>query len=79
MTMMRSRFDEQLTALNNSMIEMGAMIEHAISGATKALVEQDAALADEIRDNDGIIDEKEREIESQCMKLLISQQPVARD
>ena len=42
MTMMRSRFDEQLTALNNSMIEMGAMIEHAISGATKALVEQDA-------------------------------------
>ncbi len=79
MIMMRSGLDGQLAALNNSMIEMGAMIEHAISGATRALVEQDVALADEIRSNDGIIDEKEREIESQCMKLLISQQPVARD
>jgi phosphate transport system protein len=77
--MMRSRFDEQLSSLNNSLIEMGAMIENAISKATKALVEQDVALAAEVMNSDNIIDEKEKDIESQCMKLLLSQQPVARD
>jgi len=65
--------------LNNSLIEMGAMIENAISKATKALVEQDVALAAEVMNSDNIIDEKEKDIESQCMKLLLSQQPVARD
>ena len=76
---MRSRFDEQLSSLNNSLIEMGAMIENAISKATKALVEQDVALAAEVMNSDNIIDEKEKDIESQCMKLLLSQQPVALD
>ncbi len=76
---MRSRFDEQLTALHNNLIEMGAMIEQVITKATKALLEQDVALADEVKSGDSIIDEKEKEIESQCLKLLLSQQPVARD
>mgnify|MGYP000882015451 CR=1 FL=1 len=77
--MMRSRFDQQLTLLNSSLIEMGAMIERAITQATKALMEQDAALAREVMQSDPVIDEKEREIEAQCMRLLLSQHPVARD
>lgn len=76
---MRSRFDEQLAALNNSLIEMGAMVEHAIAQATKALIEQDLNIARQVMDNDNIIDDKEKDIESQCLKLLLSQQPVARD
>jgi len=77
--MMRSRFDEQLTGLNNNLIEMGALIEHAIGSATKALQERDVAAAKKIMADDGIIDEKEKEIESLCLKLLLHQQPVARD
>ncbi len=77
--MMRSRFDEQLSALHINLIEMGAMIEQAITKATKALLEQNVALADEVKSFDSIIDEKEKEIETQCLKLLLSQQPVARD
>jgi len=76
---MRSRFDERLDILHNSMIEMGAMIESAISKATRALVEQDAALANEVMNMDKSIDDKEKDIEGQCLKLLLSQQPVARD
>ncbi len=76
---MRSRFDEQLTELNNSLIEMGALIERAISQATKALLEQSAATARAIIDGDTAIDDKEKEIESLCLKLLLNQQPVARD
>lgn len=77
--MMRSRFDEQLSILNISLIEMGALIEQAIALATKAFVEQDVKLARQVMENDDTVDEKEKEIESQCLKLLLSQQPVARD
>jgi len=76
---MRSRFDEQLAQLNNSLIEMGALVERAIARATKALISQDAETARGIIDGDTIIDEKEKEIESLCLKLILNQQPVARD
>lgn len=76
---MRSRFDEQLTELNNKLIEMGALIESAITKAVKALQEQDAAAARQIMEHDDVIDDKEKEIEGLCLKLLLHQQPVARD
>ena len=76
---MRSRFDEQLILLSNSLIEMGALIEHAIASATKALISHDADTARRIIDGDAVIDEKEKEIESLCLKLILNQQPVARD
>ena len=60
--MMRSRFDEQLTQLNNSLIEMGALIEQAIGKAVKALEEQDVESAQKIIESDDIIDDKEKEI-----------------
>jgi len=76
---MRSRFDEQLTELNNKLIEMGALVENSIAQATKALVEQDTALAEKVINHAADVDEKEDEIESLCLKLLLNQQPVAKD
>ena len=76
---MRSRFEEQLAQLNNSLIEMGALTERAIAKATKALISQDADTARSIIKGDSLIDEKEKEIESLCLKLILNQQPVARD
>ena len=76
---MRNRFDEQLFELNREIIEMGAMCEEAIASASKALVNGDKALADEVRKNGSAIDQMERDIEGRCMKLLLHQQPVARD
>ncbi|MDR3347467.1 MAG: phosphate signaling complex protein PhoU [Helicobacteraceae bacterium] len=77
--MMRSRFEEQLTQLNNSMIEMGKMIEQAIAMAKRAFEEQDIMLAEEVIAGDDQIDDMEKHIESLCLKLLLRQQPVARD
>ncbi|MDR0915794.1 MAG: phosphate signaling complex protein PhoU [Oscillospiraceae bacterium] len=77
--MARSRFDEKLAELNNMLIEMGALIEYAIARATKALEEQDTATAREIIAGDSVVNDKEKEIESLCLKLLLYQQPVARD
>ena len=76
---MRSRFDEQLALLNRELIEMGALCEEVIALASKALTEQDTALARRVAPLDTEIDQKERTIESMCLKLLLQQQPVACD
>ncbi len=76
---MRSRFDEQLNILNTEMIEMGALCEEAIALASKALSTGDISYAKKVEPISADIDHKERDIESRCMKLLLQQQPVAKD
>ena len=76
---MRNRFDEQLFELNREIIEMGAMCEEAIASASKALTTGNTELAIRVKTNSSAIDQMERDIESRCMKLLLHQQPVARD
>ena len=76
---MRNRFDEQLYELNREIIEMGAMCEGAIASAAKALSTGNMELAAKVRANGAAIDQMERDIEGRCMKLLLHQQPVARD
>ena len=76
---MRNRFDRQLEQLNNELINMGSLIEEAIEMAITALIKQDVKKARDVVEFDEEIDEKEREIESLCLKLLLQQQPVARD
>ena len=76
---MRNRFDEQLNTLNNELITMGALCEEAISSATKLLIDNDVKMKENVLDADKQIDQKERDIETLCMKLLMQQQPVASD
>ena len=76
---MRNRFDQQLYELNREIIEMGAMCEEAIASAVKALTTGDLNLAAKVCKNSGEIDQMERDIEGRCMKLLLHQQPVAKD
>ena len=76
---MRNRFDEQLNTLNNELITMGALCEEAISSAVKLLIDNDVKVKENVLDADKQIDQKERDIETLCMKLLMQQQPVASD
>ena len=76
---MRNKFDEQLFELNKELIEMGAMCEEAIASVAKALTTGDVELAKKIKADSSSIDQMERDIERRCMKLLLHQQPVARD
>lgn len=76
---MRNRFDRQLEQLNNELIKMGNLIEQAIQTAVNALVRKDVAAARNAIKFDQEVDRQEREIESLCMKLLLQQQPVAKD
>ncbi|MEG0864253.1 MAG: phosphate signaling complex protein PhoU [Clostridia bacterium] len=76
---MRRLFDEQLEELGQEMISMGAMIESAIDKACDALLRQDETLALAVMQSDVLVDQKERSIETMCLRLLLLQQPIARD
>ena len=76
---MRDKFNEQLEQLNVELIKMGALCEEGISAATKAMLDQDDSLRETAAAAEREIDQKERDIESLCMKLLLQQQPVAGD
>lgn len=76
---MRNSFDRQLELLHTEMIQMGAYCEEVIRGACRVIEENDRVSAKEIMDKDSVIDMQERKIENICMRLLLQQQPVARD
>ena len=76
---MRNRLDQQLAQLNRELIEMGALCEEVIAMACRAVLEGDVPMAKKVAPLDSEIDQKERDIESLCLKLLLQQQPVARD
>ena len=76
---MRNRFDEQLDLLHKKMIEMSAMCEELIAKASHALLTGDTVLAGQVVSDGEGISQSEREIEGLCVKLLLQQQPVAKD
>ena len=76
---MRNLFDSQLNTLHRKLIEMGSACETAIDLAVKALLEGNADIAHEAASHDREIDQMERDIEAICLKMLLQQQPVARD
>jgi phosphate transport system protein len=76
---MRNRFDRELDTLNLELIKMGSMIESAIEYSSKALINQDMSFVKKVNELEIEIDDMERSIESHCLKLLLQQQPVAKD
>lgn len=76
---MRSYFDEELKNLHLDLIRMGAMIEEAIDKSIRVLDHENIALAPEVEEGDKKIDEQEKAIETRCLRLLMRQQPVAKD
>ena len=76
---MRIKFDEQLALLNHELIAMGALCEEAIATTARSVMDNDRTLSERVRDLEYQIDQKEREIETLCLKLLLQQQPVASD
>lgn len=76
---MRKMFDEQLKELNMEMIKMAGLVETAIARSAEALIKHDIELARQMMAYDEAIDDMEKKIEHLCLKLLLQQQPVAKD
>lgn len=75
----RQSFENALSGLQQEILRMGSLVEEAISQSIEALVRQDHGLATKVMDNDTVIDEVEMQIEDRCIKLLATQQPMAKD
>ena len=75
----RSNFDRQLEALHLDLVQMGGMVQKAIEEGIRALMERDGDLAERVVAGDKAIDDMEQQIERTCLRLLMRQQPVARD
>ena len=68
---MRNRFDQQLEKLNVELVTMGALCEDAIALAVKALAEDSPTLAAKVPPIAAALDQKERDVEGICLKLLL--------
>ena len=77
--MTRTRFDEQLGELHVELIKMGSLCEEAISLSAQALEKNEEKTKERVFALETEIDQMEREVETHCMRLLLHQQPVARD
>ena len=77
--MLRSDFNQNLAALQSDLAEMGRMVEQTTRLAVEALANRDAALAQQVIENDDVIDNLQDSLEQKCISLLATQQPAASD
>lgn len=77
--MTRQNFDLQLAQVKEKLVNLAAMVNRCQEQAVKALGERDEELAKEVIASDQTINQMQRDIEEACLRLIASQQPVARD
>lgn len=77
--MTRTGFDYALDELNKDLLRMGSIVEKQIHQCIEALVKQNEKLAEQIIENDDLVDDLQREIENKCIKLIAKEQPLAID
>ncbi len=79
MSATRLQFDEELDTLCRHLLEMGSDADSMVERAIRALTEQNVRLAEEVIANDDVVDDLDLRIETQCLRMIALQQPVARD
>ncbi len=77
--MPRDTFDQQLNALQDSIVEMSAKVDTALDRSIHALVKRDSDEARQVIGDDVLINRAQHDIEERCIVLLATQQPMARD
>jgi phosphate transport system protein len=77
--MTRDAFHQELREIEESVIQMAALVESAIARAMQALVRRDSLLAEEVVTDDGTVNELQRSIRNRTISVMARQAPVARD
>jgi len=77
--MPRETFEKQLQELQDIVLEMGSMVDHAVDRAMTALLDRDAVLAQQVVDNDQLVNAKNFECQNEVIALIAQQAPMARD
>lgn len=76
---MRKKFDQELEAVKENLAKMGLLCEQGIEMAIEYIEKPDQKLETSIAETEQEIDDMERQIKSQCLKLFMREQPVASD
>ena len=77
--MTRNLLDKRMKLLKSELAEMGSLVEKQIYNSIEAFKNKDMVLAKQVMDNDDKVDELNRKIEEQCLKLMAMESPVATD
>jgi phosphate transport system protein len=72
-------YEAELTTLREQLLEMGGLVEAAIAGSVRAVVERDATLADQVKQKDRVVNRMEVAIDQSCRRILALRQPAASD
>jgi phosphate transport system protein len=72
-------FALELADLRNKLLQMGGMVESAVHRSVRALVDRDESLARRVLEGEPAINQMEKEVDELCTRLLVLQQPMARD
>lgn len=75
----RSNFDRKLKEIQQDILRLGSLVEQAVYDSVRALVKLDVALAAQVIMGDEMIDELYLQIEEKCVRVIATQQPMARD
>lgn len=76
---MREAYHDQLDNIFGDLAEICRLVETAVERASKALLEGDAEIAEQVISSDADIDAARERVEENCFTLLSLQQPVAGD
>ena len=76
---MELHFDQELTALEDTLLRMSSLSEQSVAQSLKALVQRDSALAEQVDKDDTQLDRLQMEIDERCVQLIALRQPKARD
>jgi phosphate transport system protein len=72
-------YELELTRLREQLLEMGGLVEAAIAGSVRAVVERDASLAEQVKQKDRVVNRMEVAIDQACRRILALRQPAASD
>jgi phosphate transport system protein len=75
----RHHFEEEMQALKNRLLNMGALVEERVHDATHALIDRRLETAERIIGSDQDVNDLQIEIDDRCLRLLALQQPMASD
>ena len=77
--MFRANFETELAQLHQDIIDMGNYVNKAIKKSIQAYSERDIELCREVIENDHVVNDMEKKIESKCLWLIAKEQPLASD
>ena len=75
----RSTLERELEQIRSDILRMGSLVENAIERSVQALKNRDADLAQQVINDDVVINQLRFAIEEHCLELIATQQPAARD